>query len=632
MIKDNDVNAFELFVPPQTRPLRQNVENLQVFNKTRKTKLVLCIEAMWTAWIPPYNLARLAGITKGAGYDTKIFDFNINGWVDFQKQFDRDMWSSTAYHLWQDSNIFHQEIFNKYKPWMDKNVQTILDENPDIVGFTLYATNRHPTQYITKRLKELKPDITVIWGGPECNEQGFQERFTPDLCDNYFVGESEQNLLYYLEDFEKGNKWKDPRIGGLYGKKRINIDSLPYPDYSDFSFHKYKHNQSCTTEFSRGCVARCAYCSEVWYWKFRDRDAIAVVDEMEHQYKTYGTRFFFFADSLMNGNMKEFKKFVIELANRKKKKLIDLHWFGYIRADGRMDLDLYKTIKASGATGFNYGFESGSQKVLDAVNKNITVEEMNQNLKDAEKAGVASVALWIIGAPGEDHEANGHSLNFLWNHRNRIKSIAPGTGLWDNRGTLYDDRKRFNLSERDWESKWFGGWWTLDGLNTRVHRHIRIKLTHIWIDIINKFRYKLNPLENSHRIAGDLTEHYKFIYDPAVWLDLDDLEYEYNFNFRIINTDNDFADSVMNEIWPFLRMLWRTIGEFGFSVTFDTMGLDAKHFDYNMNNEWDYFSDINFAIDKDGHWNAIMKFKLDDRGPFKNDGSFDNTFTGNGKW
>ncbi|NDB79299.1 hypothetical protein EB155_05475 [archaeon] len=491
---------------------------------------------MWTAWIPPYNLARLAGITKGAGYDTKIFDFNINAWVDFQKQFDRDMWSSTAYHLWQNRDIFHQEIFNKYKPFMDKNVQAILDENPDIVGFTLYATNRHPTQYITKRLKELKPDITVIWGGPECNEQSFQEMFTPDLCDNYFVGESEQNLLYYLEDFEKGNKWKDPRIGGLYGKKRINIDSLPYPDYSGFSFHKYKHNQ------------------------------------------------------------------------------------------------LYKTIKASGATGFNYGFESGSQKVLDAVNKNITVEEMNQNLKDAEKAGVGSVALWIIGAPGEDHEANGHSLNFLWNHRNRIKSIAPGTGLWDNRGTLYDDRKRFNLSERDWESKWFGGWWTLDGLNTRVHRHIRIKLTHIWIDIINKFRYKLNPLENSHHIAGDLTEHYKFIYDPTVLLNLDDLEYEYNFNFRIINTDNDFADSVMNEIWPFLRTLWRAIGEFEFAVTFDTMGLDGKHFDYNMNKSWDYFSDINFAIDKDGYWDAIMKFKLDDRGPFKNDGSFDNTFTGNGKW
>ncbi|NDB29938.1 hypothetical protein EB151_10360, partial [archaeon] len=97
-------------------------------------------------------------------------------------------------------------------------------------------------------------------------------------------------------------------------------------------------------------------------------------------------------------------------------------------------------------------------------------------------------------------------------------------------------------------------------------------------------------------------------------------------------TDNDFADSVMNEIWPFLRTLWRAIGEFEFAVTFDTMGLDGKHFDYNMNKSWDYFSDINFAIDKDGYWDAIMKFKLDDRGPFKNDGSFDNTFTGNGKW
>ena len=72
----------------------------------------------------------------------------------------------------------------------------------------------------------------------------------------------------------------------------------------------YKIPNAVCTELTRGCVARCTYCEEVWYWKFRDRAGHRVVEEMMQQYKKHGTQFVFFADSLMNGNIKGFKDFL----------------------------------------------------------------------------------------------------------------------------------------------------------------------------------------------------------------------------------------------------------------------------------------------------------------------------------
>ena len=120
-------------------------------------------------------------------------------------------------------------------------------------------------------------------------------------------------------------------------------------------------------------------------------------------------------------------------------------WVGYLRADKRMDDDFYKLIWAAGGKSFNYGFESGSQKVLNAINKKNTIEDIEANIISGEKHNVNTVALWIIGSPEEDHEAYAHSFNMLWNHRRRIHSISPGTGLWDIPGTAYDDREKFNL-------------------------------------------------------------------------------------------------------------------------------------------------------------------------------------------
>ena len=621
-MSSNDLWILENVVSKYTdRPKRNFVEPVTVeFSATRKTKITFALLGSWAIQMPPYGLARLVALTKAAGYSTSVFDFNVQSSYDLKTENEElaDAYLASNSWWWHKEH-YYTKVFPSYEPLLREYIDTLLDTNPDIVGFSVYSTNICSTEWAVKEIKKRRPDVTIILGGPECHEVNFRK---PPEVDYYFVGESEQTILDFLNNWEDGIKPVAPKIGGLFGQNRVDIDSLPFPDYSGFPLYKYTSVNSICSEISRGCVARCTYCSEVWYWKFRDRSAIAVVDELEHQIKTCGINFVFFVDSLVNGNLKGFRAFLEELIKRK----LNIRWWGYARIDGRMDREFYQLIRDSGCDGLNYGVESGSDKVLVAVNKKSTVAEINQNLIDSQAVDLLASVCWVIGAPGEDIEAVNHSFNCLWNHRNRIVAISPGPGLGDSKGTAYDDRKKFNINERD--AYWMYGFYTLDFTNTALHRYTRIKLMHIWLHLCNQFG---GTMRNIHAI-GNINDHFSVKFDRIDHYN-DDVAYE-NFNYDIINSDlGVFANSSMNEVFSFLRMLWRVKGGYDINIKFDS-NFDAKDFGFCIHpGDYNYTADINFKIDADGNYTVNNTYDFENLDTaIINDKDYRYTYTASGKW
>lgn len=626
MAMDKDTWIAENLIPKNTeanaaRRPRNNVKSVGVKIGHRKTKMTLCVLGSWAIYMPPYNLARLTGLMREAGYTTTVYDFNVESHYALKEanpDLD-DAWNGANYWWWQEGE-YYKRIHPTYEPILKEYLEILLADEPDIIGFSTYYTNLFPTRWMIKEIRKRKPDITIVMGGPECHENYYKK---PEGVDYYFIGESEQNILDFLENWENGIKPLQPAIGSLYSDTRIDIDSLPYPDYSDFDLTKYWGKNSICAEISRGCIAKCSYCTEVYYWKFRDRGANNVVDELEYQVKKYGISFVSFVDSLMNGNLKEFRNFCQELVNRK----LGFNWWGYARADGRMDLEFYQLMKDAGCQGFNYGIETGSDKVLKAINKKNTVAEINQNLIDSDKVGMKVSACWVIGAPGEDIEAFTHSFNMLWNHRARIMACSPGPGLGDNMGSAYDDREKFNLNPRN--KPWLGGWFTLDLTNSKLHRHIRIKLMHIWLHLCKEYG---GTVTNVHSSEGAITDHFDLKFDSEYIND--HVEYE-NFDFMTIikSGKGNFADSVMNEAFGFFRMLWRVRGGFEMTLNFNSE-LDHRDFIFTISPDTHtYDAKLYFKIDDDGNYVTKCDFK------FKNiykdvvnlDG-FEHTFEDSGKW
>jgi hypothetical protein len=232
---------------------------------------------------------------------------------------------------------------------------------------------------------------------------------------------------------------------------------------------------------------------------------------------------------------------------------------------------------------------------------------------------------WVIGAPGEDIEAVNHSLNCLWNHRKRIHTISPGPGLGDSMGSAYDDRKKFNMQERGHE--WLGAWYTLDFTNTRLHRLIRIKLTHIWLDICKEFG---GTMFNAHAV-GDIKNHYTVKFNNDIINE--DVQYE-TFDYNLIDSGlGVFADTSMNEVFSFLRMLWRVKGGYEINIKFNPE-LDNAAFAFALcTNMQVYTANINFKIDDNGNYtvNNTYKFKNLDTWLIK-DKNYRHKYIATGTW
>jgi len=564
---------------------------VEIFNATRESSLVLMLLPEWAATYPPYNLARLAAVTKAAGYQTKVFDVNVESYQQSRKwNLGWDPWDYVYMTRWFAPQ--YQELVEPtLLPILENYLEKVLALNPTAVGFTLYDCNKEPVKWMNRELKKRLPNIISIIGGPICHRTN---PLVGEGFDYIVMGEGEELILDILADIEKNGK--PPELKHIVQKfdQRINIDALPVPDYSHFNFNDYQMPNGATTELSRGCVAKCVFCDETHFWKYRDRKSSSLLAELKHLYNS-GINYIWFLDSLVNGNLKELRNFTKGVIESDMK----LGWSGYARCDGRMDLDFYKDMKASGCITLCYGVESGSNKILADMNKGITTDEIEANFRDAEIVGIDGVIMLIPGFATERPQEFYESMITLWRIRNRrIDYIAAGQIALaiSEESIIGHMREDFGVLLHSYGHNWI----TKNFDNSKVHRLIRVKMLNIFLNNLVNKRGK----DFSNRKT--LEKHYKFeIEDPSIQ---NEIEQEI-FDFDIIkpNTGNGLADTVVNEVWPLLRIFWLTRGAFKMELNFDEHE-DTKEFSTYIGSPFN--AKILFEINKDGKWKADFTFDL----------------------
>ena len=166
------------------------------------------------------------------------------------------------------------------------------------------------------------------------------------------------------------------------------IDDLPFPDFSDFDWSRYPNPRLIPIMSSRGCVLKCSFCYETVYWKkFRVQSAKRIADEIQFQVENHPMKaeveaspdrfYFMFADSLVNGYLKNLLRMCDELIERE----LDVEWGGQATIDKRMTSEVLAKLRQAGCLGLCFGLESGSQPVLDKMGKKFQVPEAVQLLR-----------------------------------------------------------------------------------------------------------------------------------------------------------------------------------------------------------------------------------------------------------
>jgi len=361
--------------------------------------------------------AILKGVVIANGYTSKSMIFGM----ELFKMCGRD---SVRF------NKLQQYFMSPNNP-LDAEQQEILDkfyddmiiffrENPSkYIGISIFSYLTHKcTLDLITRLKQENIPAEIVVGGRGAKNVPFSsvrtimgikglERIKPyaqvlkerGLIDHVVFGDGEDAILDVL------------RSKTLKEEYRAETFEYPIPDYSDYNFNDYLwKNQEVAFPItgSRGCVRKCDFCDiGEHFGKYKYRGGADIAREMLKIQEYYGVNKFQFTDSLINGGLKPLEEFCTIIADHNETNPESkIKWTGqYVCRESRfMPERLYDLMSRSGAEGLTIGAESGSDHVLEAMNKKTTAGALLEELEMFRKYNITATLLMFIGHWQETHD------------------------------------------------------------------------------------------------------------------------------------------------------------------------------------------------------------------------------------
>ena len=223
-------------------------------------------------------------------------------------------------------------------------------------------------------------------------------------------------------------------INGVPPIQIEDIENLPLPNYDFFNLDDYDWLLDKPDIFiygSRGCVRKCTFCDVVGYWpKFRWRSGASIADEMIMNYEKYGVQNFYFADSLLNGNLKEFRIFLDRLSNSQYQK--KFRWGGYaiIRPKNQHPAHLFDQIEAAGGHFWSIGVETGVDRIRLEMKKHFTNDDIDWHLEQSQRIKLQNLFLMIPSWYSETLEEHEDYLKIFKRWENyAVDGTIHGIGL-----------------------------------------------------------------------------------------------------------------------------------------------------------------------------------------------------------
>lgn len=227
-------------------------------------------------------------------------------------------------------------------------------------------------------------------------------------ADYYVLNEGEEAFVECIKSIAEDKELKDIKnVGYLDGNNVVindsrpliqNLDSLPWQDFETFGFRSVlkRNGYNALVFASRGCPFNCGFCYRLYGKSYRTRSVESVLAEIEYLVKEYKVYRISFADELFFFK----KRNIVNFCNELMKKKWSVTWHCALRAN-LVEPDLLKLMKKAGCLQIGYGIESGSNEMLNRMNKCITAEQNRNAIKMTIEAGIFPGVNLIIGYPGE---------------------------------------------------------------------------------------------------------------------------------------------------------------------------------------------------------------------------------------
>ncbi|MFC1961908.1 B12-binding domain-containing radical SAM protein [Chloroflexota bacterium] len=362
-------------------------------------------------------------------------------------------------------------VSDRSHPIWKSLAQIVRQTSPLAVGIPYLTPTKYAVERVASLIKEVDREIKVIVGSFHptfCPEEVMQN---PDI-DFVVRGEGEVPLLSLVKELKKDSpEWaKVPGIHYRDGKGRVrsnaaaslieNLDALPYPARnlvlnSDYDFYRL-HCVSTT----RGCPYTCSFCADrrLWGGKIRRRSVESVIKELSFLKDTYKITFVDIVDGTFTFDRKYVQAFCRALIDRN----LNIKWRCTARYDN-LNEDLLQLMKQANCSGLYLGLESGSDRILKAIDKKMNVEMVVSGSKMVRDSGIQTATSILLGLPNEGKKDIEDTLQLMKRLETDILDVnsyipLAGTPLYD----AINEEDRRNIDWRKVGMKSFDNYFLKD--------------------------------------------------------------------------------------------------------------------------------------------------------------------------
>jgi radical SAM superfamily enzyme YgiQ (UPF0313 family) len=303
-----------------------------------------------------------------------------------------------------------------------------------VFGLSCWTANRRGVALLAREIKRVHPRAHVVVGGPHATPLAREMLAHHEAIDTVSIGESEHTFMELVDRVAAGQSTQGIagtayRVGDRIelAPERAAIEELD----SLASPHDWFDTHIVMT--SRGCPWRCTFCGAETSWGrgYRAQSTDYVLDALERAVSRAPVKMIQIKDDTFTTNRKR----VIDLCRGIRQRGIKFVWSCDTRVDVLGD-ELLREMRLAGCERLSLGVESGSQTILDAIDKKITVDEIVGSTEIAKKYGIKLRYYMMVGNRGETRETFAETLRFLERAKPHqyifaALSVYPGTRDYD---------------------------------------------------------------------------------------------------------------------------------------------------------------------------------------------------------
>ncbi|MFX1297321.1 MAG: B12-binding domain-containing radical SAM protein [Promethearchaeota archaeon] len=419
--------------------------------------IVLVSSPAFTQECPSLGLASLASYLKEKRYNFLCYDYGIQFYKNSLKRFKIsnplvEQLKLSLYPLWGASNwlsfdeiisindgqclikslcpvcsklyqpIFHEFVsqISSTQKILDSYVEELVNIDTKTYGFSLFLGNAIASLYIISKLKEKKPDTTIIVGGPETSPYYRAALYSKIDDIDFTIYHSEGEIpIKYILSYLKGEISKQS-IPGISCKNkngisktnpppRLDLNNIPIPDFELVETgDKLQSLKTLDLLVSKGCNYHCTFCNESLIWgSFHPKNSRRIFEELRHYVKQYGITQFELVDNSFTSSS-AFLKALKNLYNAG----IKVTWTGNCKINELTKENLSQYQKY-GLTHCYFGIESGSPKILHLMGKNIDLTHASRLLQLCHLNQIKSSLYFMVGFPSETSKDFQKTLDFI---------------------------------------------------------------------------------------------------------------------------------------------------------------------------------------------------------------------------